>query len=135
MSPHSSKGEIEGLIAKNFCVFRRISSLPKSGELCLCRWLVDLFVGSEKNASEKSPPHTFKGRFGEVYREKLFAFYQNLCFAQTEISAFVQEDEVVHGRQQNRGIAFRWRCPLSLSNATQFLRWVCLQKRLAIRYE
>lgn len=72
--PHSSKGKIEWLIAKNFCVFRRISSLPKSGELCLCRWLVDLFVGSEKNASEKSPLIPSKEDLGRCIGKNFLRF-------------------------------------------------------------
>ena len=134
-SPHSYKGKIERCVGKNFSEFIRISFLSKWEKLCLCRQTAALKNQIGNEAHTKRPPHTFKGRFGEGYRKKLFAFYQNLCFAQTETSAFVQEDGSAHSRQQNRGIAFRWRCPLSLSNATQFLRWVCLQKSLAIRYE
>ena len=49
-----SKEEIVGLIAKNFSVFRRISSLPKSGKLCLCRWTGVLRTKSESVVTEKT---------------------------------------------------------------------------------
>ena len=132
--PHSLKGEIECLIAKNFSAFRRISPLPRSGKLYLCRWMEVSRRRNKSVVTEKSP-HSSKGRNRGGYRENFFGFHKNLRFAQTDISAFVQEDGSIHGRQQKRDIANKRRCPLSLFNATQFLRWVCLQKRLAIRYE
>ena len=73
MSPHSSKGEIEGLIAKNFSAFRRIFSLSKSRELCLCRWTGVLRTKSESVVTEKTSSFLYgKNRGG--CREKLFAF-------------------------------------------------------------
>ena len=82
ISPHSSKGKIEGCIGKNFLCFIKICALPKLRQALLCR---------------RTGAHTPDNKTGA--------------------SSFV------------------WRCPLSLFNAAQFLRWVCRQKTLAIRTE
>ena len=37
ISPHSSKGKIERCVGKNLGLFKKISSLPKSGKTSLCR--------------------------------------------------------------------------------------------------
>ena len=37
ISPHSSKGKIEWCVGKNLGLFKKISSLPKSGKTSLCR--------------------------------------------------------------------------------------------------
>ena len=72
------KEKIEGLIAKNFAVFRRISSLPKSGKLCLCKWVIVLFAGTEKKASEKISPHSSKGEI-EGGIGKNFLLFEKIC--------------------------------------------------------
>ena len=113
-----------GWVVKYFFAFfeRSASCSNQNRSRCLFGRCVSSLVGF---ACLKIPPHSSKGKI-EGCIGKNFLLFERICALPKQTRALLCRRTGAYMADNKRGASpFVWRCPLSLFNAAQFLRWVC----------
>lgn len=134
-----SKEDSGGLMHKNFSFSEKSAHCLKwNGCLCLCGRCV--FASTQCDywlicVLEKTSPHSSKGKIEGCVGKNFLCFIKICALPKLRQALLCRRTGANTADNKTGASPFVWRCPLSLFNAAQFLRWVCLQKSLAIRYE